>query len=133
MGPLETGLAGSTQGTRARGPHTTAAGLAHAGHSVLTGRPGWGRLGDTDGRPYVGTLVALAPERPHWDDLAARLGRIGVGADDAVAGATLLSRGGVLARVLARTAPALRACLDALWSETRRSLLGLDPLDLRKL
>ncbi len=31
--------------------------------SVITGGPGWSRLGMTDGRPYAGTLLALAPAR----------------------------------------------------------------------
>ncbi|MET0851642.1 MAG: urease accessory protein UreD [Candidatus Rokuibacteriota bacterium] len=101
--------------------------------SVIAGRPDWERLGATDGRPYAGTLVALSPARTDWDDLTARLGGLGVAGDDVVLGATPLARGGVLARVLARSAPGLRSCLDALWAETRRSLLGLGPLDLRKL
>ena len=101
--------------------------------SVIAGRPDWERLGATDGRPYAGTLVALSPARTDWDDLTARLGGLRVAGDDVVLGATPLARGGVLARVLARTAPGLRACLDALWAETRRSLLGVGPLDLRKL
>jgi urease accessory protein len=101
--------------------------------SVIAGRPDARRLGVSDGRPYVGTLVALAPARADWEQLAERLGGMGVDGDDTVLGATPLARGGLLARVLARTAPGLRASLDALWAETRRSLLGLGRLDLRKL
>jgi urease accessory protein UreH len=46
---------------------------------------------------------------------------------------TRLARGGVLARVLAPSAPALQRAVTALWAAARHALLGWPPLALRKL
>jgi len=44
-----------------------------------------------------------------------------------------LGRGGVLARLLCPSAPALQAVAHALWGKCRERLLGLPPARLRKL
>lgn len=96
-------------------------------------RSGWERLGAAEGMAYVAMLAALAPARLHWNDLAEELRAAGDAIGDTRCGVTPLGRGGLVARVLAPSAPALRRSLDTLWSHARRSLLGLPPLVLRKL
>ena len=108
-------------------------GLLLKDRAVLTGRTEWDRLGGAEGFPYMATFVAGAPSRGEWailaDELADALSRVaGVNV-----GITPLIRGGLLARVLASSAPALRACLDALWARCRLNVLGLPPANLRKL
>jgi urease accessory protein len=104
---------------------------------VLSGSAGWDGLGGTEGFGYVATFAAIRPggaDGRAWDDLAHAL------QDDLVSagpecrtGVTRLGRGGVLARLLCPGAPALQACVEALWSRCRRELLELGPLRLRKL
>lgn len=100
---------------------------------ILAGRPGWDRLGAAQGCPYVGTFLALGPGRQGWSELADALAAAGGEVAGVSLGVTPLPRDGLLARVLAPGAPALRAALDLLWARSRRALLGLPPLDLRKL
>ncbi len=103
-------------------------------HSILAGRPPRDGLGGTEGFAYAATFLALRPAGEGWDELARALqadvdavqagGRVGV---------TTLTRGGVLARLLCPSAPALQAAVRALWNASRRRLLGLPPARLRKL
>jgi urease accessory protein len=91
-------------------------------------------LGGAEGFGYLATFVAVAPFAGRWSDLARKL----AGALDALDGGarfgvSALGRGGVLARVLCPSAPALEAAVLALWAESRKLLLGLAPLALRKL
>jgi urease accessory protein len=110
------------------------AGLLARERAVLRGGPRLDSLGGTEGFGYVGTLLLLAPDRPRWPELTGALHAALVGAaPDCRTGVTALARGGLLARVLAPRAPALSAALAALWAHTRHALLGLPPLDLRKL
>jgi urease accessory protein len=91
-------------------------------------------IGGAEGSAYVGTFVAAQPALDAWGDRSQAL-------SDAVARARLdmrfavmpLGRGGLLARLLCPSAPVLEKAVAALWSFTRRDLLGLDPLCLRKL
>lgn len=108
-------------------------GLLLKDRAVLTGRPGWDRLGAAEGLPYVASFVALAPRREGWAELADELATVAGAVVGVSAGVTPLARGGLLARVLALSAPALRCCLEALWARCRLWLLGLPPVDLRKL
>ena len=108
-------------------------GLLVKERAVLTGRADWAGLGAADARGYIGTFLALAPARNGWDALAATLTRAASAVPAADIGVAALARGGLLGRVLAESAPALRAALDALWSAARGALLGLPPLNLRKL
>ena len=110
--------------------------------ACLGGRRFWDRLGGAEGHAYVATFAALGAAggaeptggRPRWeglaDDLTARAEGL---ADRACVGVSALGRGGVLARVLARSAPALLEATDALWAASRRRLYDLPPLPLRKL
>jgi urease accessory protein UreH len=78
--------------------------------------------------------LGLRPGGEGWEDLA---GVLQVEADAAQAGGragvTTLGRGGVLARLLCPSAPALQAVVHALWAACRQRLLGLPPARLRKL
>lgn len=93
-------------------------------------------LGGTEGFGYVATFVALraGDQGLPWADVAGAL-RSGL---DTIApgcrtGVTTLGRGGVLARLLCPSAPALSTCVEAIWGRCRRHVLGLGPLALRKL
>ena len=91
-------------------------------------------LGGTEGFGYVATFVTARPGGGDWAGLARALHEAcGAAAPAARAGVTALTRGGVLARLLCASAPALRSAVDALWACARRQLLGRGPLDLRKL
>jgi hypothetical protein len=83
---------------------------------------------------YVGTFAVAGDAALDWAGLARALtaglaGRAG----PARLGVTPLGRGGVVARVLAPSAPALTAVAQALWRESRHRLFSLPPLALRKL
>jgi urease accessory protein len=106
--------------------------------AILAGGPRPDGLGGTEGFGYVATFVALrageATSGAWWRDLAETLQQdLDAVAPDCRAGVTTLGRGGVLARLLGPTAPALSACVEAVWARCRLRLLGLGPLDLRKL
>jgi urease accessory protein len=91
-------------------------------------------LGGADGFGYVATFAALAPARGDWVELAEGLrDAVETLRTDARFAASPLARGGVLARILAPTAPTLHEVVAALWRIARRRLLGLAPASLRKL
>lgn len=100
----------------------------------LEGRPFWAGLGGAEGMAYVGTFAVAGDSATDWVALARALG---AGLGDAAAGArvgvTPLGRGGVLARVLAPSAPALTRAAEALWARARSLLFDRPPLGLRKL
>jgi urease accessory protein len=110
--------------------------------ACLGGRDFWDRLGGAEGYAYIATFAAVGAaaaaepsgRRRRWeglaDDLTARAEGL---ADGARVGVSALGRGGVLARVLARSAPALLEATDALWAASRACLYDLPPLRLRKL
>ncbi|HEY7039533.1 MAG TPA: urease accessory protein UreD [Methylomirabilota bacterium] len=101
--------------------------------SILAGGLARDDLGGTEGFGYVASFVALRSGREDWDDLTRALHEIlGTPASGVRAGVSALARGGVLARLLCASAPALRTGVDALWACCRRHLLGKGPLDLRK-
>ena len=106
--------------------------------AILTGGPRPDGLGGTEGFGYVATFVALRAGEPTpgegWGELAAAVQHdLDTVAPDCRAGVTTLGRAGVLARLLCPTAPALSACVEAIWVRCRLRLLGLGPLSLRKL
>ncbi len=110
-----------------------ARGLVLRERCVLGGVPLDG-LGGAEGFAYVGTFVALAPHRACWDELArdllAALDALDSGAHF---GVSALGRAGLLARLLCPSAPVLEAIIRELWGACRQRLLGLAPLELRKL
>jgi urease accessory protein len=102
--------------------------------SILSGGLPRDGLGGTEGFGYVATFLAARPGRGDWDDLARALHEaLGASRSGVRAGVSSLARGGLLVRLLCPSAPALRACVDALWARGRRLLLDKGPLDLRKL
>lgn len=109
-------------------------GLLLRERSVLSGGLPRHGLGGTEGFAYVATFVAARPGRLEWDGLARALHEAAHAVGGGVrAGVTTLGRGGIIARVLCPSAPALRSGVEALWTCCRRTLLAKGPLDLRKL
>jgi hypothetical protein len=101
---------------------------------VLSGARGWGGLGAAEDMPYAATVACLAPSHAGLDELAADVASaLAVGAPDANAGVTTLARGGVIARILARSAPALLRAVEASWTACRMGLWRLPPQVLRKM
>ena len=102
--------------------------------SILAGRPPRDRLGGTEGFAYVATFLAMRPAGEGWEELSGALqAAVDRAATGGRVGVTMLGRGGVLARLLCPSAPALHAAVEALWAVSRRRLLGLPPARLRKL
>jgi len=91
-------------------------------------------LGGTEGFGYVATFVAAATHRRDWQDIARELcDTLAPHQTDARVAVSALGRSGVLARLLCPSAPVLSAAIGAVWTASRRRLLGLRPLCLRKL
>ena len=108
-------------------------GLLFKDRVVLSGARGWGGLGAAEGMPYAATVACLAPSHGGLDELATDLAdALAAGAPDASAGVTMLARGGLVARILAPSAPALQHAVEAAWVCCRAGLWGLGPLALRK-
>jgi urease accessory protein len=109
--------------------------------ACLGGSRLWDRIGGAEGHAYVATFAVVGAGeadptsgRPQWEALAGELTARAAELTDGVrVGVNPLGRGGVLARVLAPSAPALLEATDALWAASRRRLYGLPPLPLRKL
>jgi urease accessory protein len=109
-------------------------GLLFKDRVVLGGAQGWGGLGAAEGMAYVATVSCLAPAHAGLDALGEALTRTLAGlAAGVTAGVTALARGGIVARILAPSAPALQRAVDASWATCRHNLWGLPPLALRKL
>jgi urease accessory protein len=109
-------------------------GLLLRERSALAGPPAPDGIGGTEAFAYVATFAAIRPDVDGWEDLIASLQRdLDGAAAGCRVGVTLLARGGVLARLLCPSAPALAACVQAAWARCRRHMLGLEPARLRKL
>ncbi len=109
-------------------------GLLLRERSVLSGARGWDGLGGAEGHAYLATFVTIAPAREGWAALAVELSAALAERDTGCSvGVTALGRGGLLARLLCPSAPALAMCVNTLWAGCRRRLLDLPPLGLRKL
>lgn len=110
-------------------------GLLFKDRVVLSGARGWGGLGAAEGMPYAATVACLAPSHAGLEELAVSVAdALACGAPlDVRAGVTTLARGGVVARILAPSAPALQRAVEAAWVRCRAGLWGLGPLSLRKM
>ena len=107
--------------------------IKKAGVRALVSK-GWGGLGAAEGMAYVATVVCLSPTYGRLDDLASSLSTLLEGTGlEARAGVTMLSRGGVAVRLLARSAPELQRAIDLAWTCCRNVLWSLGPLALRKM
>jgi len=109
-------------------------GLLFKDRVVLSGAQGWGGLGAAEGMAYVATVVCLAPAHAGLDDLAVTLTQaLSAKAPTVRAGVTPLARGGVVARLLAPSAPAFQCAVETVWRCCRARLWRLGPLVLRKM
>ena len=109
-------------------------GLLVRERAVLSGARGLEGLGGSEGFGYVATFLAVAPSRDGWGQLAGELfAAVETLRIDARVAVTALGRGGLLARLLCPSAPILHEVVTVLWSLTRRRLLGLPAVSLRKL
>jgi urease accessory protein len=96
---------------------------------MLQGSDRWAGLGLAEGHAYFATMVVIGDELNGLEQQLAETLRRPCEVESGVA---LLPRRGAIVRMLAATAPALLATLDAVWAIARRALLGLPPLPLRK-
>jgi len=111
-----------------------ARGLLLKDRAMLTGASFDQRLAGAEDHAYIATFVATAPARRDWNEVAQDLEpAVERLRDRARLATTLLSRGGLIVRVICPSAPALYEVVGMLWSATRLRLLGLGPLRLRKL
>jgi urease accessory protein len=109
-------------------------GLLFKDRLVLEGTASWGGLGGTEGMAYVATVVCLAPAHPALGDLERAIaGSLTAPTGEATAGVTALARGGVVARILAATAPAMQSLVARAWAACRAELWALPPQLLRKM
>jgi urease accessory protein len=89
----------------------------------------WAGIGCSDGYAYFGALVVIG----EIDVSSLARAATSTLKRDGVKGAAAAGpRGGLIARVLAVDAPSFMSALDAIWSVTRRAVLDLPPLPLRK-
>ena len=94
-----------------------------------------GGLGGTEGFGYLASFVVVARRSIEWRSLSDELQReleSSPNSSALLSGVSLLARHGLVVRLLARTAYDLNETIDRLWSLSRRLLLDLPPLDLRK-
>jgi urease accessory protein len=107
-------------------------GLLFKDRFALHGARGWGGLGGTEGMAYVASVLCVAPAHPRLDGLTEAIGDR-LTSLEARAGVTPLTRGGVLLRVLAPSAPAMQRAIETAWSCCRDWLWSLPPRLLRKM
>ena len=111
-----------------------AEGLLFKDRLVLQGTARWGGLGGAEGMAYVATMLCLAPAHPALGDLERALARSLIALTrEATVGVTALARGGVVARILASTAPAMQSLVAHAWAACRAELWALPPQLLRKM
>lgn len=89
-------------------------------------------LGGMEGFGYLATLGLFADRFDRWEELAHALETQLSQPGSVWGGVSPVSRGGLIVRFLAASAPDLTRSTHALWTMARRLLLGLPPLDLRK-
>jgi urease accessory protein len=111
-----------------------AEGLLFKERLVLHGGHGWSGLGGAEGAAYLATVLCVAPSHPRLGELTAAVAEsVATSGSAARAGVTPLARGGVLARILAPSAPAMQQAVGAAWAACRDRLWGLPPQHLRKM
>lgn len=109
-------------------------GLLFKDRLILQGTAGWGGLGGAEGMAYVATVLCLAPAHPALADLERAMAEsLSARTGEATVGATALARGGVIARILAATAPAMQSLVGRAWAACRAELWALAPRLLRKM
>ena len=109
-------------------------GLLFKDRLALHGARGWGGLGGTEGMAYVASVLCVAPAHPRLDGLAGAIGAsLSSASAESRTGVTALTRGGVLVRILAPSAPAMQRSIESAWGSCRDWLWSLPPQRLRKM
>ena len=90
------------------------------------------RLGWMENFDYMSCLVLFADGFMRWKEVSAALNEELMKAPNVCGGATLLSRGGCVARFLARSASDMTLANKKLWDVAREQLAGLPSFDHRK-
>jgi urease accessory protein len=90
------------------------------------------RLGWMEEFDYMACLGVFADGFPRWPQVAAAMNKELSSLSNVCGGASLLSRGGCVARFLARSASDMALANKTLWDATRKLLAGLAPFDHRK-
>jgi len=92
--------------------------------------PAWDGLGCGELHPYFASIAIVGAF--DLEQLTAEIRRLWASGGDAWVGVAALARRGALVRCLAASAPALIDTIETCWGLSRRALLGLPPLRLRK-
>jgi urease accessory protein len=90
------------------------------------------QLGLMEEFDYMACLSVFADGFTHWPELCSALNATLESMPDLCGGASLVSRGGAVARFLARSAPDMTMGSKRLWDEARDCIAGLPPFDHRK-
>ena len=90
------------------------------------------QLGLMEEFDYMASLLVFAEGFTRWPDVCAALNVEIKRFPNARGGATILARGGCVARFLARSAPDMTLLSKALWDAARTHVAGLPPFDHRK-
>jgi urease accessory protein len=90
------------------------------------------RLGLMEECDYISCIGLFADGFTRWKEFSAALNEVLTNVPNVRGGATLLSRGGCVARFLARSASDMTLANKKLWDAAREILLHISPLDHRK-
>ena len=89
-------------------------------------------LGGTEGHGYFATFLLFSNGVEDWTDITSALGECLNNLPSILGGVSPISRGGCVVRFLAPSAPDLTQVVQSLWALSRKLLLGLPPVDMRK-
>jgi urease accessory protein len=89
-------------------------------------------LGGLEDSNYTGTMLVCAGRDLDWQEMTNNIARLLSETCNAVGAASTLAGGGCLVRYHTETAHSLNETNKALWAVARRSLLGKQPVELRK-
>jgi urease accessory protein len=90
------------------------------------------RQGLMEGFNYVACMAVLADGFTRWPQVCSALNSAIETVPEIRGAATMLSRGGCVARFLARSAPDMTAANKRLWDAARETVLSVSPFDQRK-
>jgi urease accessory protein len=99
---------------------------------IVPGKKCPSRLGWMENFDYMSCLGLFADGFMRWKEISAALNEELMKAPNVCGGATLLSRGGCVARFLARSASDMTLANKKLWDVAREQLAGLPSFDHRK-
>src|SRR5579863_8103417 len=90
------------------------------------------QLGMMEEFDYMSCMGLFADEFTRWNEVSAALNEELRSMPDVHGGATLVSRGGCVVRILARSATDMTLANKTLWDAARKLMAGLPPFDQRK-